>query len=321
MINPIWLNTFITLVETGHFTQTANKLFMTQPGVSQHIKKLEEQTQVQLLYRFGKQFELTIAGEKLYHYGVKLKQEESLLLDSLAEDDAFSGAFHIGCSGSLAMLLYPQLLERQSEHPKLSTHLEAAPNKNIIQDVLSSKLDLGLVTQQDENDLLSYTHLGQSSLCLVLPVSYCQQLSQQQPLQALQQQDGTNGWSEKCDFDLNFQSLNQLGFINHPDGEHYVSQVLQANYQHDYKGFKQLNIRSYINQISQILLPVSQGLGFTVLPQAAVNSFAHAEKLYRYPLPIQVTEQLYLVQKRFRPLPQRYQWFTKLIKKQLPELL
>ena len=37
MLNPVWLETFITLVDTGHFTQTAEKLHMTQPGVSQHI--------------------------------------------------------------------------------------------------------------------------------------------------------------------------------------------------------------------------------------------------------------------------------------------
>ncbi|MEF2276636.1 LysR family transcriptional regulator, partial [Pseudomonas aeruginosa] len=33
MLNPVWLHTFKTLIEVGHFTQTAEKLFMTQPGV------------------------------------------------------------------------------------------------------------------------------------------------------------------------------------------------------------------------------------------------------------------------------------------------
>ncbi len=41
---------------------------MTQPGVSQHIKKLEQQTGTPLLQRFGKRFELTPAGETLYRY-------------------------------------------------------------------------------------------------------------------------------------------------------------------------------------------------------------------------------------------------------------
>jgi DNA-binding transcriptional LysR family regulator len=37
MLNPVWLNTFIALVDTGQFTKAAEKLFMTQPGVSQHL--------------------------------------------------------------------------------------------------------------------------------------------------------------------------------------------------------------------------------------------------------------------------------------------
>ncbi len=51
MINPLWLNTFRTLVKVGHFTQTAEKLYMTQPGVSQHIKKLEQACHCDLLSR------------------------------------------------------------------------------------------------------------------------------------------------------------------------------------------------------------------------------------------------------------------------------
>ncbi|MGC7906805.1 helix-turn-helix domain-containing protein [Vibrio anguillarum] len=37
----MWLNTFKTLVDIGHFTKAAELLHMTQPGVSQHINKLE----------------------------------------------------------------------------------------------------------------------------------------------------------------------------------------------------------------------------------------------------------------------------------------
>ena len=49
MINPLWLQTFCTLVEAQHFTQTAQRLRMTQPGVSQHIHKLEQQLGHKLL--------------------------------------------------------------------------------------------------------------------------------------------------------------------------------------------------------------------------------------------------------------------------------
>ncbi|WP_350608878.1 LysR family transcriptional regulator, partial [Pseudoalteromonas sp. AC40-MNA-CIBAN-0181] len=38
MINITWLRTFCTLFEVGHFTRTAERLHMTQSGVSQHIR-------------------------------------------------------------------------------------------------------------------------------------------------------------------------------------------------------------------------------------------------------------------------------------------
>ncbi|MEE3118022.1 MAG: LysR family transcriptional regulator, partial [Pseudomonadota bacterium] len=66
MINPVWLRSFCTLVEVGHFTRTAEQLHMTQSGVSQHVRKLEEQLALSLLVRQGKQFTLTDAGRRLY---------------------------------------------------------------------------------------------------------------------------------------------------------------------------------------------------------------------------------------------------------------
>ena len=66
MLNPIWLNTFKTLVDVGHFTKTAELLHMTQPGVSQHINKLEAACGYPLIKRFNKKFELTIYGRKVY---------------------------------------------------------------------------------------------------------------------------------------------------------------------------------------------------------------------------------------------------------------
>lgn len=54
MINTTWLRTFCTLAEVGHFTLTAERLHMTQSGVSQQVRKLEEQLNTELLVRQGK---------------------------------------------------------------------------------------------------------------------------------------------------------------------------------------------------------------------------------------------------------------------------
>ena len=148
MINTQWLQTFITLVEVGHFTQTAEKLFMTQPGVSQHIKKLEQDVGMPLLQRIGKSFELTVAGEKLYRYGRKRRDEELALLRNLQTDAPFRGECRFACSGSLAMFLYPHFLEHQACHPDLMIKLEAAPNRRIIESIKANHIDLGIITKK-----------------------------------------------------------------------------------------------------------------------------------------------------------------------------
>ena len=41
MLNLSFVRTFVTLIETGSFSDTARRLEMAQPTVSQHLKKLE----------------------------------------------------------------------------------------------------------------------------------------------------------------------------------------------------------------------------------------------------------------------------------------
>lgn len=295
MINQKYLNTFIKLVETKHFTHTAEQLFMTQPGVTQHIKKLEKHFNTPLLARYGKQFELTLAGEKLYQTALSMRALEEQLNESINHDDATQGICSIACSGALANYLYPYFVQQQSVHPKLSVFVEAAPNQNIINDLLSNKIDLGIVTRQTEHEQLKQTLVGYEELQLVLPANADVDLAQ--------------GW--------NFSALNQLGFINHPDGLHFLEKVFSSNFTADYKGPSSLNIKGYVNQLQQILLPVAQGVGYTILQKRAVQQFSQPQQLKVLSLTYAVQESLYLTQKRYRQLPSRYQWFENKIKQLL----
>ncbi|WP_210396790.1 LysR family transcriptional regulator [Motiliproteus sediminis] len=278
MINPLLLRTFVRLVETGHFTRTAEALYMTQPGVTQHIKKLEAQLGQPLLNRHGKQFELTPAGESLYRYALEQQRAEQALREQLDDDSAEQGAIRIACSGAMALQIYPRLLDLQHQYPRLSVSIEAAPNQRIEQQLRTNEIDLGLLTQPLSDPSLSQHPIGQDSLCLILPA------------------DHASDWD----------SLLKLGFINHPDGHHYAIQLLEANYPDQFTGMAALPQAGYINQLGQILLPVAEGLGFTVLPQSAVNAFSQPERLAVAPLAQPVQEPIYLTRKKHRPLPARY---------------
>jgi len=286
MLNPVYLRTFITLAETRHFTRTAEQLHMTQPGVSQHIKKLEQQLDKPLLHRFGKQFELTDAGEYLLRFGQRQAQEEQALRNYLEEDDSYSGECRLACSGAMALLLYPRLLEMQKAHPGLSFLVEAAPNQGIIERLQHNECELGIVTQQVTDPRLSQQQIAEDELCLVLPAGQS----------------------------ADWQQLNSLGFINHPDGHHYGNHLLQVNFPEQFSGMQSLRQSGFINQLTQILLPVSMGLGFTVLPRSAVNAFPHPERICVAELQRPVTETVYLTYKKQRPLGRRYDLVKQVLK-------
>ncbi|MDI3326531.1 LysR family transcriptional regulator [Pontibacterium granulatum] len=273
------------LVKTNHFTRTAEQLYMTQPGVSQHIKKLEEHLGTPLLHRFGKSFELTDAGELLYQFGVQQAEAETELQHKLAGDDPHTGECRLACSGSMAMQLYPNLLELQKRYGGLTFSVEAAPKTAIIERIKNNHSDFGIVTQPVNDPLLDSEHLGKDTLCLVVP------------------QNTEASWN----------SLQTLGFINHPDGHHYASRVLETNYPDSFRGMGQIPESGYINQLGQILLPVAKGLGFTVIPKSSLDAFPFPDQLQSASLPVSVEDEVFLITKKHRPLPKRYQLIRELL--------
>lgn len=283
MLNPLWLQTFICLVETGSFTRTAQLRFMTQPGVSQHLKKLEHACNAELLIRLGKGIELTEQGRKVYQYAQSLQQREDKLLDSLKFDEPFEGHCIVACSGALAQRIYPVMLAVQVQHPGLTIELEVAPQRSILQGIAQSDIDLGISTQRNENEHFSYQSCGTEPLALMLP-------------------------SEQADSTDIVATLHSLGLIDHPDVLHYLNLYFShcgdsALASCDPARFKR---SGRVNQLSQILLPVSLGLGFTVLPSSTLSKFADAEKIATYLAPQPVAEPLYFVQSRHRQLAARY---------------
>ena len=90
-LNSLWLKSFTVLCEERHFTRAAARLNMTQPGMSQHIAKLEQQLGVPLIERDAPGFALTDAGEKTLAMARARWREERDFLESLDDEDEDRG--------------------------------------------------------------------------------------------------------------------------------------------------------------------------------------------------------------------------------------
>ncbi len=267
---------------------------MTQPGVSQHINKLEAACGYPLIKRFNKTFELTTYGRKVYHYAVKHFEEESDLLQSLGHDEPFRGRCTIGCSGTFAWLIYPELLSLQSENPGLSIEMEATPNHRILEQIQQGSLDIGLVTKKPNDKYFSSRIIGSEFLALVVPSS----ADLNTPLEEL---------------------LFELGVVRHPDLDHYFhTYVSQSNNEHlKDLDLSKVSTQSYINQVHQILVPVAKGIGFTVVPKWCVDLFPEKEHLQIIDVNTNIQEPVYLVSKINLTLARRYEQVIQVIERSL----
>ncbi|GLP95475.1 LysR family transcriptional regulator [Paraferrimonas sedimenticola] len=281
MLNPKWLNTFKVLAELGHFGQTAKALHMTQPGVSQHLAKLESELGVQLLLRDSGDIRLTTEGRRVYQHAQQQAHQHQNLMAELSHDDPYSGHCYISCSGALANYCYPDWLKYLLQHPNLSLSLEAAPNHRIERDLLSGEMQLGVMSKPCQSNELSQSIIGEEALEVFVPKDFNQ----------------SSG----------LQGLLELGFIDHPDGQYYWTQVSRANFD---APPKTPPISGYVNQLAQILLPVAAGLGFSVLPASVARRFEASDKITSLKVAQPVYEARYLTQSSHQALPQRYTWFV-----------
>lgn len=275
MLNATWLETFTTLCETGHFTRSAEALGMTQPGVSQHLRKLEAQVGVPLIVQDGKSFTPTPAGEAVLKVGQARRAQERALKEMLQRDNPDVGEVRIGCSGSFAMWFYPILLRRLRDAPELTLRLTASPQGNILRDVLGGALDLGIVAGKPVHYQLETQFLMREELCLVVPKS------QQTDTQTL-------------------EALNTLGFVGHPDGNEYADALLGPNFPAAYQGAERLRVRTSVNQIGQILTPVAEGVGYSILPKSSVDAFARRQEVRIVDLAQKHHHDLWLMYRRGR---------------------
>ncbi|KUF08764.1 LysR family transcriptional regulator [Pseudoponticoccus marisrubri] len=288
MLNATWLETFTTLCETGHFTRAAARLNMTQPGVSQQLRKLEDQLGQPLIARQGKRFTLTPAGETVFALGRARRAEEERLRETIARDDRDRGTVRIACSGSFAMLLGPVLMGWMRDAPELVVQLQAAPAADLRAGLLDGRFDLAVLGADPGHARLEAEPLGREELCLVLPAAAATPPA-------------------------GFADLEARGFIAHPDGAAYADDLLQANFPGSYPGADRMRIRAHVNQIGQIPAPVAQGIGYTLLPRSGVEAFAARDRLAIVALPERRWHPLWLAARRGRPLPARLHHARRLI--------
>jgi DNA-binding transcriptional LysR family regulator len=101
--------TFKLLAQTLSYTKTAQRLFMTQPAVSQQIKRLEAEVGVPLVRYQHRQLQLTAAGDALATYLAQLTVQNDKFMEGLRQPRP-APRLLLGATMSLNTVFLPRLL-------------------------------------------------------------------------------------------------------------------------------------------------------------------------------------------------------------------
>jgi LysR family transcriptional regulator, transcriptional activator of the cysJI operon len=152
------LKAFYFAAQTSNFTKAQSLAGLTQSGISQHIKKLEERLGLTLFDRSEKKLRLTEAGLKLFDFAKKFHENLSQLFDELeSSSNMLKGLVSYAMPAScLKTPHFPMLLNAHPNFPHISLQVLLKSNSEIFEMILNDQVHFGFMTKEIEHKALSY---------------------------------------------------------------------------------------------------------------------------------------------------------------------
>lgn len=158
---------YITEVsKTGSIAKTSERLFVSSPGISLAISNLEEELGVKIFERSRHGLEPTETGKKLIFIAQEiLNQIEKFKQNAKCSSSEIEGNLSISAVPGICRSLIPITSAAFStKFPKVALDIKESSPSKVRKDVLSGDADIGLTFSVEENQLLSTTHIVDSSI-------------------------------------------------------------------------------------------------------------------------------------------------------------
>ena len=154
------METFLAVCQCMNFTRASEKLNITQPAVSQHIRFLEKHYDTKLFRYEGKKLKLTKAGEILRSASLTMMHDEISMLSQMQKSDG-NEEIRFGATRTVADVLMGDILERYlRKYPDASIHMHVDNTRELLKSLDEGKIDFALVEgffKKNEYDFQKYS--------------------------------------------------------------------------------------------------------------------------------------------------------------------
>jgi len=147
VFDPVLLRSFVAVAETLSFTQSAHQLSLSQPTVSQHIRKLELAAGRNLVTRDTRSVALTDNGEAMLGFArtILAAQDQA---QSYFTGSAMRGRLRFGSADDLALTQLPGILrDFRQLYPQINLELTVSQSPTLLRRLAAGALDLVFIKQ------------------------------------------------------------------------------------------------------------------------------------------------------------------------------
>jgi len=248
-INLNNLRIFAAVYEARSMTKAAATLFLTQSGVSQHIKSLEEELEVQLFQRVGRRVVPTTEAQALYADTEKALAILSHRLDKIhGAPKEVAGPIRIGMPIEFGKnVLIPILSQIGRKHPKLQFEIVLEYAVTLNQLLVEGHLDFAVVDEYPLDRRIEYKPIASETLLLCANREYIGRFS-------------------KVAYKTSF--FEQLEYVEYRGAEPVLRQWMLH---HLKRKNLQLNVRAHIMDVQGVAKFITCGLAVGVLPDHVAN--------------------------------------------------
>ena len=145
LFDPIQLKSFLTVAETRNFTRAAERLGISQPTVSQHVRKLEQAAGRILITRDTREVRLTDNGDAMAGFARSILAANDIATRYFS-GAAMRGRLRFGTADDLAITGLPRILrEFRQLYPQINLELTVSQSDQLYRRLKAGALDLVFV--------------------------------------------------------------------------------------------------------------------------------------------------------------------------------
>lgn len=291
------IEAFVNVAKFKSFSKAAEAIFLSQPTISAHVATLEQELNLSLFDRRGKDVKLTKAGTIFLEYALNLVNIRNSAISTLSEfDNKISGNLSIASSTTPCRFILPALVKSFYDiYSEVHFSINEASTRNVIEQVLLGDADIGMVGEVITDSRLSYTKIGDDRLVLI---------------------------SNKPNVPKNvkIKDITKLPFILREKGS-ATRNVFEHSLKSNGYSVDKLNVFAEVSSLEAVLQFVKSGLGVSIASELACNDYISTGLIKMHTIEdLDITRDIYIVTHLKRTLPPTAKAFYKhiLLQSQTP---